>query len=187
MISAISVANVTKFTRNVWIRNKIGSAMIDDFDQAILDLVTENNQLTHSEIGRRVSLSPSSVRRRLVALRKSGVISQDVSILNTDRIGLTFIVHVHTNIGTSGEDQAFRHLLQNDPAISQAYSVSGDADYVLLVHAESSSGYEIWSERNLLANASVSKFTSTLVWSRTKSTQRIIPCKEASKKAPSED
>lgn len=149
--------------------------MLDAFDHAILDIVTENNQLTHTQIGQQVNLSASSVRRRLMALRDSGVIEQDVSVLSPDKMGLTFIVHIYTKINGADEDREFRYSLENQPAVSQIYSVSGDMDYIIVVHAQTSQSYEKWAEENLLDNTMINRFTSTLVWSRIKFSNRVKP------------
>lgn len=148
---------------------------LDAFDHAILDIVTKNNQLTHTQIGQQVSLSASSVRRRLMALRDSGIIEQDVSVLSSDKMGLTFIVHIYTKIDQADTDQEFRHFLHSQSAVSQVYSVSGDMDYIIFVHAHTSQSYEKWAEKNLLDNIMISKFTTTLVWSRTKFLNRVQP------------
>lgn len=146
---------------------------LDAFDHAILDIVTKNNQLTHTQIGQQVSLSASSVRRRLMALRDSGIIEQDVSVLSSDKMGLTFIVHIYTKIDQADKDQEFRQFLHSQSAVSQVYSVSGDMDYIIVVHAQTSQSYEKWAEENLLDNIMIRKFTSTLVWSRTKYSSRV--------------
>lgn len=151
---------------------------LDIFDHAILDIVTDNNLLTHSEIAQAVHLSPSSVRRRLMELRRSGVIVKDVSILSTDKTGLSFIVNIWSTIESVEKDRTLKATFNDDPAVSQCYSVSGDLDYIIIVHAASPQDYERWAEKNLLSNPLIARFTSTLVWSRTKFSTQIRPYSE---------
>ncbi|MBL4871332.1 MAG: AsnC family protein [Robiginitomaculum sp.] len=49
---------------------------LDDFDKNILSIVQDDNQLSHSEIGKRVGLSTSAVRRRLSHLQYQGSFSK---------------------------------------------------------------------------------------------------------------
>ena len=71
---------------------------LDSFDNEILRIVQRNNLLSHAQIGARVGLSASSVRRRLTRLRESEVIEADVSIVNPDKDRITVIVSVSTTV-----------------------------------------------------------------------------------------
>ncbi|WP_224826758.1 Lrp/AsnC family transcriptional regulator [Cognatishimia sp. MH4019] len=72
------------------------------------------------------------------------------------------------NVSNSVGDEKFRKDVRNDTAVSQCYSVSGDFDYVLIVHAKDLQSYEEWGMRTLLAAEHVASYTSTLVWSQIK-------------------
>ena len=63
-------------------------ADLDAFDRDILKVVQGDNLLTHAQIGERVNLSPSSVRRRLTHMREQGVIAADVSIVDPTALGI---------------------------------------------------------------------------------------------------
>ena len=65
--------------------NKIANHVLDSFDRAILALVQIDNQRSHASIGAEVSLSASSVRRRLAAMRDNGVIISDVSLTDPSK------------------------------------------------------------------------------------------------------
>ena len=73
-------------------------AMLDEFDREILQIVQRDNRLTNAEIGERVGLSPSAVRRRLAALRDSGVEPRQVSYveaINVQNKRGEFVVYHH--------------------------------------------------------------------------------------------
>lgn len=151
------------------------TVQIDDFDRAILDVVQENNLLTHAEIGEQVSLSPSSVRRRLSALREAGVIAADVSVIDPAVLGrtITVIVSVMFEKETPEAYEAFRKRMLKAPEVSQCYSVAGPVDFVLICHARDLAEHERWAERVLMADPEIKRSTSQVVWSRTKFTTRI--------------
>jgi len=148
---------------------------LDAFDRAILAIVQEDNQRSHASIGVQVNLSASSVRRRLAAMRESGVITADVSLTDPSKQGLTFIVHVSFEREAPALYEAFREQMNADPAVSQCYHISGDFDFVLIVHAETPAAYENWGTATLMANTAIRRYSTSLVWKRSKFTTHITP------------
>ena len=94
---------------------------LDALDGKILDLVQENNQLTHAEIGETVGLSTSAVRKRLVALRQSGVIERDVAILRADPTRLQLVVTITLASTTRKAHDQMEALILATPEITTAY------------------------------------------------------------------
>ncbi len=141
---------------------------MDHLDQAILTIVQRNNQLTHSEIGRAVSLSPSSVRRRLAKLRADKVIEADVSIVNAKTNQITVIVAVSFQQESLESVNDFKRRMVDAPEVSQCYSVAGQIDYVLVVHATDLHAYEHWGERVLMNDPAIRRYDTYIVWSRVK-------------------
>jgi Lrp/AsnC family transcriptional regulator, leucine-responsive regulatory protein len=147
---------------------KSAKLVLDQFDRAILALVKKNNQQTHAQIGEKVGLSPSAVRRRLAVMRAASVIEADVSITAMEASGLAFHVSITFREESTEAYAGFRDQILADPAVSQCYSVSGDVDFVLIVHACTPASYEAWGHRVLMANPAIGRYSSALVWSRTK-------------------
>ncbi|MEM1125036.1 MAG: Lrp/AsnC family transcriptional regulator [Bacteroidota bacterium] len=141
---------------------------IDAIDRAILALVQVNNQRTHHEIGEAVGLSASSVRRRLKALRARGIIEADVSILAPRAAGIQVVVTVSFGRESVEGDEAFRERIRAAPEVSQCYAISGDVDYVLIVHAPDLASYEAWGKRVLMADPTIRRYDTRVVWSRVK-------------------
>ncbi len=140
--------------------------MLDPLDKSILRIVQENNQQTHAQIGATVGLSASSVRRRLKALRARGIIEADVSILAPDTTGIQAIVMVTFGDESVEADDAFRAQMRAAPEVSQCYAVSGDIDFVLVVHAPDLPSYEAWTKRVLMSNPAIRRSDTHVVWSR---------------------
>ena len=147
--------------------------MLDSLDRAILRIVQQNNQRTHAQIGKEVGLSPSSVRRRLKLLRVSGVIQADVSILAPEAAGIQAIVHVSFGEESVEADDAFRQRMRESPEVTQCYAVSGDIDYVLIVHAQDLPSYEAWGKRALMSDPAIRRYDTHLVWSRVAFTTEV--------------
>ncbi|MEO0560067.1 MAG: Lrp/AsnC family transcriptional regulator, partial [Bacteroidota bacterium] len=144
------------------------TSMLDPLDREILRLVQENNRLSHAAIGKTVGLSDSSVRRRLHALREKGVIEADVSILAPETVGIQAIVTVSFETESVEGDDAFRQRMLETPEVSQCYAVSGEVDYILVVHVPDLPSYEAWGKRVLMADPAIRRYGTHLVWNRVK-------------------
>ena len=150
---------------------------LDGFDLAILNIVQKDNMRSHASIGDEVGLSPSSVRRRLASMRERGVIIADIALTDASRMGLSFITSIAFEREAPDIYENFRKQMANEPAVSQCYSVSGDFDFILIVHAETPEAYEVWGERILMPNPVIRRYSTSIVWSRTKFTTLISPAK----------
>jgi Lrp/AsnC family transcriptional regulator, leucine-responsive regulatory protein len=138
----------------------------DHFDDAILALVQHDNQMSHAAIGARVNLSASAVRRRLKAMRNNGIIVADVALVDPARKGLSFVVQVYFEREDPQATAAFIAQMQAEPRVSQCYSVSGECDFWLMVHAQTPEAFESWGQATLMANPKIRRYSTSLVWSR---------------------
>jgi DNA-binding Lrp family transcriptional regulator len=147
---------------------------LDDIDRQLLELLQEDCTPTHEALGQRVGLSGSAVRRRIQAMRESGIIVREVAIVRDDVVagGLMVIVSVAFGEETPDAVEAFRLAMRDDPRVLQCHAVSGPMDFVLLVVATSPADHEAWGERMLTANPAVRRSDSQVVWSTVKSTTR---------------
>lgn len=142
--------------------------MLDDYDRALLALVQRDNQWTHARLGQAVHLSPSSVRRRLKALREAGVIRADVALVDTDRTTVTVVVLVRFGQESTEGTARFEQRMRALPEVAQCYAVAGSVDYVLVVHAADLAGYEAWGKRVLMDDPDIKRYDSHVVWSQVK-------------------
>ncbi|MEQ1867820.1 MAG: Lrp/AsnC family transcriptional regulator [Micropepsaceae bacterium] len=150
-------------------------ADLDAFDRGILKVVQGDNLLTHAQIGERVNLSPSSVRRRLTHMREQGVIAADVSIVDPTALGtsITVIVSVTFERERPEAYEAFRKRMIKALEVTQCYSVAGAVDFVLICHARDLAEHERWAERVLMTDPNIRRCDSQVAWSRTKFTTRL--------------
>lgn len=152
-----------------------GPDSLDAFDRHILALVQQDSSRSHQSLADEVNLSPSSVRRRLQAMRKSGVILGEVALVDPAHLGLSFLTLVSFEKESQRIYDDFRQQMIADDAVSQCYSVSGEFDFVLMVHAVSPAAYEQWGERVLMGNPALKRYSTSVVWSHTKFTTRVAP------------
>ena len=146
---------------------------MDEFDHEILAIVQRDNRLSHAAIGEQVGLSPSSVRRRLAALRESGAIESDVSILRSMGGMVTVIVMVNFREESVERYRAFEARMMEEDAVVQCYRVAGPMDFVLIVQAPDLETYEAWGQRELMSDPAIGRYDSHIVWSRVKFTTAL--------------
>lgn len=148
---------------------------MDKFDLEILRLVQCNNQITLSEMSETVNLSASTCRRRLVALRKSGVITDDISVLEPSALGRSVMVNTLVTLERDTVDVhvAFRKLLAQTPEVVLAFLITGEADYSLIISTKSLEDYHALVARLFTKSRDVKTFRSSIVMRRVKWAPRI--------------
>lgn len=150
---------------------------MDDFDRRLLQALQRDNQQTHEALGAEVGLSASAVRRRVARLRRDGIIRADVSLLDAARVGVTVIVMIRFEKESNATYDAFKRRMIAAPQIAQCYTVSGEADFVLIGHFRDLASYDQWVERELLSSPAVARSTTSIVY-RTVKFETAVPVDE---------
>ena len=143
-------------------------AKLDDFDRNILKVVQRDSSLTHETIGAEVSLSASSVRRRLTSLRDRGFILREVALLDGDENGVTLIVSLTLTEETPRAYETLDAMFADEEPVKQSYHIAGADDYILIVHEQSVHAYEKWSRQVLMSNPHIRRFETRVALSRPK-------------------
>ena len=143
---------------------------LDEYDKELLRLAQQNNRLTAEELAATVNLSASAVQRRLKRLRVDKIIEADVSIISTDvaRLGLTCIVDVILEEGSSRALEKFKSALRKCPEVMQCYYVTGTYDFVLIVNATDMHHYESFTKKYLMDSPNVKHFYTHVVMDKVK-------------------
>lgn len=117
---------------------------LDAYDRKILSVLQENNRLSQRELAELVNLSPSAVNRRIVALEKAGVISQNVSIVDPTAVGRPITVIVEVKLENERLDllDEIKRRFVGCPQVQQVYYVTGDFDFLLVMNVKDMSEYE---------------------------------------------
>lgn len=134
-------------------------------DIAILRLLQKDATLSQQELAERLSLSPSTVWRRLQALDKAGVIAARVALLDPRPLGLRICVITNVTLRDHSEaaTTAFSRLVDSHPEIMECYALSGAFDYMLKIRVRDVEEYEAFLTRNLLRNPHVASVSSGFV------------------------
>lgn len=149
----------------------------DRIDEHILAILQVDNQLTYAEVAERVSMSASSCRRRIKALRKAGVIVADVSVVNPKLAGnrFTVIALVTLERDTPASHDAFRKGMRTLPEVEQCYFVAGAYDYVVQFRLSAMEEYDPIVDRHFIVNPDVKRVESMFVFTEVKSLLSNLP------------
>jgi Lrp/AsnC family transcriptional regulator, leucine-responsive regulatory protein len=149
---------------------------LDRIDEKLLAILQANNQLTCDEMAERVSISPSSCRRRIDALRRSGTIVADVSIINPDVLGerLLVIALVTLERDTPDGHAAFRRAMLDLPQVLDCEYVAGHCDYVVRFKLASMAQYESLTDRYFTGDPAVKRVDSLVVMKAVKGRHELF-------------
>ena len=117
---------------------------ISSQDRKILEMLSEDAKLPHSEIGARIGLSTSSVHRRVRAMEQAGVIEGYGVRINEAALDRSASVFVQVTLNNQQDDglKAFEHAVRQSPEIADCYLMTGIADYLLRVAVRNTADYE---------------------------------------------
>jgi len=141
------------------------SEPLDVVDAKILDLIQHDASLSVAEIAERVGLSSSPCWRRIKRLEDSGIIQRRVTILDRERLGLTFEVYctVKLTLPTKDNLDAFELAIGRMPEVVQCATVTGAADYELRVVTRDMHAFDSFLRERLLSLGLVSNIESRIV------------------------
>lgn len=145
-----------------------GTKALDPADISILSIIQTDNHLSHAAIGDQVGLSTSAVRRRIRAMERSGIIVDNIALLDPEHFGITLILELAFDSETPERYSALDAFIEDSPHVQQSYHVAGEIDYILIVHGPSLRWYEDWVGAHFTSNAHIKRVNTRVVWSRRK-------------------
>jgi DNA-binding Lrp family transcriptional regulator len=151
---------------------------VDAFDLKMLAALQDDGRLTNQELADLVGLSASQCSRRRMRLEEE-VISGYHADLSGEALGFGLIAFIHITLATHSPDNAkkFRSLVGRVDEIQEAYSLTGDADYVLKAVLRDLKGLSDLVNNVLMPHQSVAHVRSSIVLDRLKESSRL-PLKE---------
>ena len=118
----------------------------------------------------RLNLSASQAGRRRQRLEASGAIRAYTARLDPERLGLAVQAFIQVSLGSHGTDQAraFARLVATRPEIVSAWTLTGEADYLLRAYAPDLRGLHRLIHDVLLSHPAVARVQSQIVMDQLK-------------------
>ena len=150
-------------------------AAFDRFDLAILDILQADNTTPQRAIAQAVNLSAPAVQRRIQRLKDSGVIRANVAVLDPVKVGkpLTIVLEVHLDNQRPDRTAPLRARIAAEDAVQQCYSVTGEADYLLVVNVASMADYEALTRRLFEGDDNIKRFRTSVALASLKTGLRV--------------
>ncbi len=110
--------------------------VVDEVDQAIIDLLREDARRPVSEIAERVNLSPAPVKRRIDRLEGLGVIAGYTVVLDHQKVGPS--IEAYTELRFSGDTDVdeILHSAAGLPEVLEVLAIAGDPDALVRMRVE---------------------------------------------------
>lgn len=137
---------------------------LDRFDRQLLNLVQQDSSLAAERLAEQVPLSPSAIQRRLRRMREQGVIMRDAALVDPAKIGRPnfFIVSLEVERERPELLAQLRTWLNEQEHIQQAFYVTGEVDFVLIVTASNMEAFDALMSRLMQENTNVKRFTTNV-------------------------
>ena len=138
---------------------------LDDTDSRMLTALQRDAQLTAESLGRMLNLSASQAGRRRQRLEAEGYIIGYAARLDPQRVGLAVQGFVQVQMATHAPDAAksFNSLIGTRPEIISAWTLTGEADYLLRVYCTDLPALNRLIHQVLLPHPAVARVQSQIV------------------------
>lgn len=144
--------------------------MLDATDTKLLAALQTNAHLTAQQLGELLNLSPSQAGRRRLRLESEGYIQGYSARLDASKLGLHVQGFVQVHLGSHGPEQSssFASLVSTRPEITSAWTMTGEADYLLRVYCADLPGLNTLLHDVLLPHPAVARVQSQIVMDQLK-------------------
>ncbi len=138
---------------------------LDSFDVAILRALQRDGAMTNAALSEQINLSASQCSRRRAALEAAQLIAGYSAQLNGEKLGFGLRAIVRVNLRRHGgnNESGFATFIARRPEVRAAFSVSGDADYILDLRTPDLESFARFIHEHLLAHELVAQVRSEIV------------------------
>jgi DNA-binding Lrp family transcriptional regulator len=153
--------------------------MLDSLDRRLLAALQQQGTVTAQELAERLPLSASQIARRRQRLEAEGYVAGYRARLSPERLGLHVEAFIQVTMAahTAANAEDFRRLCARTEAITGAWTLTGEADYLLRVHCRDLRELNQLVQEVLLAHPAVARVHSQIVMERIK-TDAPLPIPE---------
>ena len=150
--------------------------LLDKIDRQLLRTLQADGRATYDQLAEQVSLSPSTVLRRVKRLEESGVIDRYVALVKPESVGLGLTAYINVRLEKNTESHKrnpmdlFRASVQTWPEVVECAALTGEMDYLLRVVVQDMAAYSRFIMDTLLKHPSVEDCKTSFVLDHVKAT-----------------
>ncbi len=109
---------------------------MDAIDKKILKLLSENANITATEVGNTVNLSVPAVNKRISRMQKEGIIDFFTIVTNAKKLNKTVTAFVFIVMQYGDSIASLLEYARKEPDVLECYSITGEYDYLLKICAK---------------------------------------------------
>ena len=143
---------------------------LDSTDRALLQALQRDSQASAQDLSDSLHLSASQISRRRQRLEAEGIVQGYSARINAQATGLSVQAFVQVHLAVHGPQHAasFARLVNTTPAIVSAWTMTGDADYLLRVYCADLAALNRLIHDVLLPHDAVARVHSQIVMDQLK-------------------
>lgn len=144
--------------------------MLDAIDSRLLAEVQINAMITAQDLGEKLNLSASQAARRRQRLEADGFIIGYTARLEPEKLGLTVQAFVQVQMAGHAPDiaKSFGQLIAALPEVISAWTLTGEADYLLRIRCADLPALNRLIHHRLLPHPAVARVQSQIVMDQLK-------------------
>jgi len=148
---------------------------LDQADFRIMRELTRRGRASDVTNGESVHLSSTAAARRRKILEERGAVKGYTAELDLDRLGLGIVVIVSIELSSQAEQKLieFEAAVVRCPSMTYCSFISGDTDFIMIVHVRSFADYDRVYRSELSTLPHVAKIRSSFVMRQV--AQRTVP------------
>lgn len=148
---------------------------ISDAEAKLLAILQRDASASVAEMAEATNASSATVWRRIRALEERGVIGPPVRLVDPAKVGRGMDVYCQVRLKSqdSVSRAAFQQAVDAEPSILEAYSVSGEWDYMLHMVVRDIADFEAILMRRLLEMGCVAGTSTIFALRRIKHTREV--------------
>lgn len=148
---------------------------LDKYERRILALLQEDADRSTAQIAAEIGLSEAPCWRRIQKLKKEGVITREVCLVDRAKIGLALQIFVQIKLDAVGraDISGFSDEIRKFPEVVECYLVMGNFDFLLKIVAKSMADYEAFFFERLSTVTGIKDANSIVAMSEVKSTTSL--------------
>ena len=138
---------------------------LDAVDYRILRELSADGRISDVALGERINLSATAVARRRRILEEKGVICSYGAVLDLEALGFTGVVIVALELTSQAENilNEFEREVVKCPSLTYCGFVSGETDFLIIIHVTSLNDYDKIYRRELSILPHVARIRSSFV------------------------
>ena len=115
---------------------------LDEIDHQIIASLVQDSRRSYAAIGERVGLSAPAVKRRVDVLQQTGAVKRFTAEIDPSVFGWNIEAFVEVHCDGAFSPSMMRAMAAEIAEVTEAYTVTGEADGILLVRAENTAHLE---------------------------------------------